>query len=255
VVLLHGWTVTADLNWFTSYAPLGRHFRVLALDHRGHGRGIRSARPFRLEDCADDVAALAEVLAIDSFIPVGYSLGGPIAMLVAHRHRDRVDGLVLCATALDFAGTRQDRLGFLALGALALASRYTPDVARRWLSDQYHARRGRRFEQWALEQCQPNDPTALLEAGAAIGSFSAHGWIRSITVPAAVLITSGDRVVPVARQEALAAAVPNATRVLLEGEHDLCVVDPDQWIPALLGACEDVAARAAASRRGRAAGE
>ncbi|MET0578619.1 MAG: alpha/beta fold hydrolase, partial [Ilumatobacteraceae bacterium] len=58
VVLLHGWTATADLNFHTCYEALGEHYRVLAFDHRGHGRGIRSRRKFRLEDCADDVAAM-----------------------------------------------------------------------------------------------------------------------------------------------------------------------------------------------------
>src|SRR5436309_15731104 len=93
LVLLHGLSATADLNWFPSFFPLGRHFRVLAIDHRGHGRGIRSARRFRLSDCADDVAALADVLEIDRFIPVGYSLGGPVAQLLWKRHPDRVAGL------------------------------------------------------------------------------------------------------------------------------------------------------------------
>src|SRR5436305_3314555 len=65
VVLLHGLAATADLNWLPSYRPLARQFHVVALDHRGHGRGIRSARPFRLQDCADDVSALADVLGID----------------------------------------------------------------------------------------------------------------------------------------------------------------------------------------------
>src|SRR5687768_2150979 len=59
VMLLHGWSATADLNWFTCFEALARHFRVLALDHRGHGRGLRTAAPFRLEHCADDVATLA----------------------------------------------------------------------------------------------------------------------------------------------------------------------------------------------------
>jgi pimeloyl-ACP methyl ester carboxylesterase len=37
-VLLHGWTASADLNWFRCYEPLGEQYRVLALDHRGHGK-------------------------------------------------------------------------------------------------------------------------------------------------------------------------------------------------------------------------
>ena len=60
VLLLHGWTANADLNWFTCFAPLERAgYRVVALDHRGHGRGIRTFRRFRMRDCADDAAAVA----------------------------------------------------------------------------------------------------------------------------------------------------------------------------------------------------
>ena len=58
VLLLHGWIASGGLNWFTTFEPLGEHFRVLAIDHRGHGRGIRSWRRFTLADCADDAADL-----------------------------------------------------------------------------------------------------------------------------------------------------------------------------------------------------
>ncbi len=69
VLLLHGWTATADLNWYPAYDPLAADFRVLALDHRGHGRGIRSGRRFRLADCADDAVALADVLGVGPLHP------------------------------------------------------------------------------------------------------------------------------------------------------------------------------------------
>ena len=43
VLLLHGWMFSADLNWYRTYAPLAEAgYRVLAVDHRGHGRGLRS---------------------------------------------------------------------------------------------------------------------------------------------------------------------------------------------------------------------
>ena len=126
LMLLHGWTATADLNFFTCYEPLGRHFRVIAPDQRGHGRGIRSNKPFTLASCADDAAALADHLGISTFIPVGYSMGGTIAQLLWRRHEARVRALVLAATSGYFVSTRQERLSFLGLHGLGVLARVTP---------------------------------------------------------------------------------------------------------------------------------
>ena len=106
VVLLHGWIASGGLNWFTAFGPLSQRYRVIAPDMRGHGRGIRSRRRFRLADCADDVAALLEHLGAEPAIVVGYSMGGPIAQLLWRRHPDRVAGLVLCATSYRFVRGR-----------------------------------------------------------------------------------------------------------------------------------------------------
>jgi pimeloyl-ACP methyl ester carboxylesterase len=46
---LHGVTLTAELNWSAVFPVLGRHFRVLAFDQRGHGRGLACAGGYRLE--------------------------------------------------------------------------------------------------------------------------------------------------------------------------------------------------------------
>ncbi|MGA0417430.1 MAG: alpha/beta fold hydrolase, partial [Ilumatobacteraceae bacterium] len=60
VILIHGWTASADINFFTCYRALGEHVRVIAFDQRGHGGGLRTRRVVRLEDCADDVARVAD---------------------------------------------------------------------------------------------------------------------------------------------------------------------------------------------------
>jgi len=103
VLLLHGWMWTADLNWWPAYEPLGQHRPVLAADHRDHGRSMRTEGPFTLEDAADDHAALLDVLGIPEVIVCGYSMGGPIALLLAERHPENVAGMVLGATTLDFS--------------------------------------------------------------------------------------------------------------------------------------------------------
>jgi pimeloyl-ACP methyl ester carboxylesterase len=111
VLLLHGWMFGADLNWITTYVPLqDAGYRVLAVDHRGHGRGIRSSAPFRLDDCADDAAELLRQLDVAPALVVGYSMGGAIAQLLAHRAPELVKGVVLSATTAQWQETRRMRM-------------------------------------------------------------------------------------------------------------------------------------------------
>src|SRR5438270_7563200 len=100
VMLLHGWMATADLNFWILYSDLVQAgYRVLAIDHRGHGRGLRPLAPFRLADCAADAAAALRQLGAAPATVVGYSMGGAIAQFVAREHADVVSGLVLSGTA------------------------------------------------------------------------------------------------------------------------------------------------------------
>ena len=244
LMLLHGWTVDADLNWFTCYEPLGRHFRVLAMDHRGHGRGIRSWRPFRLEDCADDVAAVAEHFGVDRLIPVGYSMGGPIAQLTWHRHRQLVAGLVLCATARSFSRrTFANRAFFASLLGLSVAARVTPASVRRQVAETVIRRRvqGAPVAEWGMAELQRGDPATVLQAGWAIGRFRSHDWITGVDVPTAVVVTEEDQVVAPRRQHGLVEAIPGARAYPVPADHGACVTDAGVFVPVLIQACLDVA--------------
>jgi 3-oxoadipate enol-lactonase len=243
LVLLHGWTATSDLNWFTTIAALGEHARVLAFDHRGHGRGIRSTEPFRLADCADDVVALADELGVERVVPVGYSMGGPVAQLVARRHPDRVQGVVLCATSRNFAGSPRGKLFHRGMGAMAQALRLVPERLRLQLSERLVAHRSddSPIREWADAQLCQSDVRMLAEAGAALGRFSSHEWIGELAVPAAVVVTMQDQVVPPHRQHKLAAALPDATvHEVADGQHSACVLQPDTFRAALVEAVQSV---------------
>lgn len=251
LVLLHGWTAGSDLTWFACFEELSRHFSVVSLDHRGHGQGIRSRAHFRLEDCADDVAALIDVLALRDpgrgpVVAVGYSLGGCVAQLLWRRHgRDIIDALVLCATSAVFAESAGERRYFAALGGVALASRVTPAPLRRQLA---HRLIGRRvadcsIQEWIVEELRRNDPTALLEAGQALGTFDSRSWVGEIDVPTSVVVTTKDRQVHPERQRALARALPGASVYEVDAGHDACASSPRRFLPALVAAAESVAAR------------
>ena len=245
VLLLHGWTASADLNWFTCYAPLAEHYRVIALDHRGHGRGIRSRKTFRLEDCADDAVAVCDVLGIDKFIPVGYSMGGPVAQLIWKRHRERVAGLVMCATSSYFVTSREERLSFLGISGLAAVARLTPAQTRQWLTEQFYLqRKSDQWEPWAIYEASRHDWRAVLQAGRAIGNFSSRDWIGEVDVPTSTLITMRDRVVPVRRQIRLFEAIPDVEAFRVDADHDAVVANAKVFVPTLLRACRSVVERA-----------
>ena len=250
VVLLHGWTATADLNWFACYGPLSRRYSVVAIDHRGHGRGLRSRRPFRLEDCADDVAGVAGVLGLERLVAVGYSMGGPIAQLLWRRHRRLVSGLVLCATSRNFGRSPREQAFYSTLATLSGAARFAPEpVRRRLMADLFRLRTDDSpLGRWVVEELRRNDPGALLQAGAALGGFDSSGWVGEVDVPAAVVVTANDSVVSPARQLRLAESIPGATVHRVAGDHGAAVRRPDLFVPALLTACDDVARRHRSAR-------
>ena len=244
VALLHGWTATADLNWFRTYDALGEHYRVIAFDHRGHGTGLRSKKPFRLEDCADDVVEVATALGIDRFIPVGYSMGGPIAQLVWRRHAERVTGLVLCATAPYFAGRRNERRMLLGLTGLATMARVAPEPAKIWLTEQlYLQRKTMQWEPWAIQQAATHDWRMVLEAGRAIGHFSSSDWLHEVDVPVSTVLTMRDQVVPLRRQVKLFELIPDAEAFRVDGLHDAAVASADRFVPTLIRAIDSVVRR------------
>ncbi len=241
LLLLHGWTATADLNWYNCYAPLAKHYRIIALDQRGHGQGIRSARPFRLADCADDAAALADRLNIDTFIPVGYSMGGTVAQLMWRRHEARVRGIVLAATSSYFVDSREERLSFFGLHGLGAVARITPRSARDWFSNRlYIQRKTLTWEPWAVEQLATHEWRQILEAGGALGSFDARQWLPEVNVPTGVVITTSDRVVPTRRQRAMSEIIPHSRVWTVDGDHDAVFARADVFVPALLEAAHFV---------------
>jgi 3-oxoadipate enol-lactonase len=246
LILLHGWTATSDLNWFPSFRSLGSRFHVVAFDHRGHGRGLRTRRRFRLTDCADDAAEVASVLGIERFVAVGYSMGGAVATLLWQRHRARVDGLVLCATASTFFDTRAERIRLGMLDPISLASRALPSRGAQRLYERivWTQTRERDYKPWMIDEIRSCHPRLVLEAGGELGRFDSRPWRGEIDVPTSVVVMTRDTLVPTARQNALAAAIPHAERFTVDGDHVACVGRPEAFVPALIDACTSVVDRA-----------
>jgi pimeloyl-ACP methyl ester carboxylesterase len=246
LLLLHGLGATGLLNWQPVFEPLSRSYRVLVVDHRGHGRGMRIRSHFRLADCADDVAALTDSLGIDRFYAVGYSMGGPIAQLLWKRHRRRVEGMVLCATACRFASGERRRMSHAFSPLLNFAGRVAPRrtirrVAQQWLSD---AIADPRIRDRVMSEVGSSDPVTVGQAAAAVMRFDSSQWISEVDVPTSVVLTQKDRLVPATSQRAMADQISGSVIHGVAGDHSVCVTQPALFVPALEQACASVVRRA-----------
>jgi 3-oxoadipate enol-lactonase len=251
VVLLHALGTTGYLSWYPVLADLARDHRVIAFDQRWHGRGIRSSR-FRVEDCADDVAALLDVLGVRTCIPVGYSLGGLVAQEVWHRHPDRVAGLVLAATARNFRGKRREQLFFPVMSAAMVPlSPYCRGRVDR-VADALVPLPGTTSEAmgWGMTEFRSTSAWSMPEVLTALGRFNSAPWIGEVDVPTAVITTTRDRTIPVRRQQRLAACIKGSTTIELDGGHSSLVLRADRFREALLCALERVAPASEDARTG-----
>jgi pimeloyl-ACP methyl ester carboxylesterase len=249
IMLLHGWMVSADLNWHGAYRALAQAgYRVLAIDHRGHGRGMRAMVPFRLTDCAADAVATVRHLGLGPATFVGYSMGGTIAQLVARDHPDAVTGIVLSATSQHFQDPESVRIwrtmaGLRLLLSIAPRAAWRAGFRRAGIPMSPHTA-------WWQSELMRNFPRDVAEAGRELGRFDSRPWLASVDVPAAVVLTSRDEAVPPRNQRALAAAL--GARVFEAPiDHLEVATRPDVYNPALLRAVEwvSVAQRPTAAAR------
>ena len=241
MLLLHGWMVSADLNWFRLYSPLREAgYRVIALDHRGHGRGLRTPAGFSLEACAEDAAALLREIGGAPAICVGYSMGGPIALLLARDHPDVVEGIVLGATGLNWRKPRM-RITWRLMGLLRLWLNLFPITAWRLGLRRLGFPKSPTTD-WFAAELTRGSARDIAEAGREMGRFDARDWASELNPPAAVIVSGEDSLVPPDSQHELAAALGVEPRVV-PAEHIEMAGRPDHFVPALLDSLADVTSR------------
>jgi pimeloyl-ACP methyl ester carboxylesterase len=219
VVLLHGLSVDTDGNWKAPgiwAALVDAGHRVIGFDARGHGRSDKPHDPSAYQDDAmvRDVAAVLDELSLDETDLVGYSMGA--------------------STALQFAG-RDERLRRLVLGGIGGDPKVwgTPDgeralMGKRWLAgleaqdpeaiEDPVARRARK-----VFEARGNDLEAIV---ALLRSnrrhLSSEMASAAVTMPVLVVCGRSD-----ASPAELAAALPNAEALVLEGDHETVVRNPE----------------------------
>jgi len=258
VVLSHGWTLSSRL-WSRQIAELSQHARVIAYDHRGHGRSDRSIpESCTLEQLGQDLAAVIEAAIPEGRIVIaGHSMGGMTLMHLAEQRpdlvADRVDGVVIVSSSAgdlassDFgfpglAGTLVRVLGPHAMGGLARleswAERRDALAPEMWL-----ATRALTFgpgvpghlvdEMLAVVNEVPLGVVSAFYAGLAL--HDGHRGLQALAnTPTTILVGTEDRLTPLPHSQRMAEAVPHAEMVTLPGAgHMLMLERPTEVTDAI----------------------
>jgi 3-oxoadipate enol-lactonase len=236
ILLLHGWMVPTDPHWFRTFSILYEQgYRAIALDARGHGRGLRQG-PFSLKGCAADAAALVRHLDCGPVLCVGYSMGGLIAQLMAKRHPHEVAGAVLAATATELRESLVLQLVWMGMGSFQWFLRLAP----RWswyLAVNALVRGDEETTHWLVGEMRRGSAEDIAEAGREIGRFDSRPWLEDVRQPMVVLITCIDMLVPQSRQRELAHRL-EAPVVEIDSDHLAPTTTPRRFHRALLEALD-----------------
>jgi pimeloyl-ACP methyl ester carboxylesterase len=238
VVLLHGWTLSADEQWHALYPWLAERTSFLALDHPGHGRSDPPRHPFTLSDAANRAAATIRAHLAQPAIVVGFSLGGPVALHIAARFPELVAGLTLVSTSHRFDRSRLMRLELPAIETLTrsrLGDRARQSEARRSsLPSPLNATRPRLH------------PPTVASAARCLQGIDLSWLCQTVDAPASVVVTSDDRMIPTEHQRELASFL-NAPVVELEGGHTMYETNPSAFAVAVAEGISQTMARCDAS--------
>lgn len=102
IMFVHGYAGVAE-TWEYQIDHFAHEYRVVAPDLRGHGQSDAPFTQYTMAELVDDLDAIVEARELpDRFVLAGHSFGGSICVEYANAYPDRLDKLILIATAGEY---------------------------------------------------------------------------------------------------------------------------------------------------------
>ena len=210
--------------WHYQYEALGAAHSPIAFDLPGHGRSSGTEALPSIQDYTDFTIAFLDAFKIDSAVFVGRSMGGAIAMDLAVRYPNRVQALILVATASKF-NIPQDRIDGMRAVTMGRAPQaftadgYSPKTAK----EKFDIVR----EGWG-EQIK-TDPRVRYTDMVACSQVDLREQISKIDKPTLVLAGADDQVTTPADMEFVKGRIKGARlEVIADAAHNLTTEKPQE---------------------------
>ena len=213
-------------GWTLQRLAFSPRYRTIALDNRGAGRSDKPFGRYQLEEMADDAVAVLDAAGVERAHVMGASMGGAIAQLVALRHPERVQSLILACTA---CSNHQWRRELLSEWAAIANERGMGEMAKRaahWVMAPRSVRRFWPAVGWfgPLALSLPahafsSQVRAILDAPEQMAEV-----LATVVAPTLVVVGNQDNLTPRGDSEELAERIPGAELVVISGAaHGLMI--------------------------------
>jgi class 3 adenylate cyclase/alpha-beta hydrolase superfamily lysophospholipase len=221
LVVTPGFVSHLDLQWtMPSYTRLfemlASFARVIIFDKRGTGLSDPTAGSVRFDQRADDIRAVMDAAGSERAVLMGMSEGGPLSILFAANHPDRVESLILYGT---FA--RGAQLGGALIGRFEDAIEHWGSGLTAGIFASSEAESGMRRRLAAIFErasASPGMARALIDS---VRTADVTALLPTLALPCLVLHRRDDAFAPLDWGEELAARIPGARLVVTEGSDHL----------------------------------
>jgi 3-oxoadipate enol-lactonase len=204
--------------WRPQLPALAERFRVVRIDHRGHGGSPVPDGPYVMADLAGDVLALLDALGLERVAWCGLSLGGMVGMHLASESPERLSSLTLCCTTAHFPDPTpwRDRIVAVRAGGTAPIA---AAVAERWFTPDWASAHPEVMAE-AVDMIAGTPDAGYLGCCQAIEVWDHRDRLPAIGLPTLVIAGSGDLATPVEpHARTIADGIPGARLVVLDGAH------------------------------------
>ncbi len=223
-------SLTSDGGMWAEQVPvlLGAGFQVLRVDMRGHGGSTPTKGDYTIDALASDVVSLLDALGFDTGVHlIGLSMGGMVGLVIAADHPGRLASLMACCTASHWAGDTELMLSRIAAVRQSgtLESIVEANMERRYGPD-YRSRRPQRWQ--ALRDTFLG--TSLDGYYGCMNACMTHNVaprLHQVSVPTLVLAGTEDLATPASDNRQIAATIPGARYVEIEGGYHFPNVEYD----------------------------
>ena len=244
VLLVHG-LGSSTRDWEYQIPVLAAHYRIIALDVRGHGRSHKPRERYSIEGFAADVAALIEHLKLAPVHLVGISMGGMIGFQLAVDRPELLKSLTIVNSGPEVKAKTPGDYWQIAkrwtLSRLLSLETIAKGLGRLLFPKPEQAELRRKIEQRWPE----NDKRAYLASLDAIIGWGVRERLATITCP--TLVVTGDRdYTPVSVKETYVKELPNARlQVVEDSRHATPLDQPERFNSILLNFLDEIESRTA----------